>query len=80
MGHAKIAITLEESFLKQLDELVAQKKFVNRSKAIQEAVKEKIESMNQTRLARECEKLDPTQERMIAEEGMEYEVGEWPEY
>jgi hypothetical protein len=32
------------------------------------------------RLIRECKKLDPDVEQKIAEEGMSWEVKEWPEY
>lgn len=41
MNRAKIAITLDKSTLKTLDQLVAQHFFPNRSRAIREAVQEK---------------------------------------
>ena len=80
MGHAKIAITLDESTLHDLDKLVERRRFPNRSKAIQEAVEEKLERISHGRLARECAKLDPAFEKALAEEGLGEELGEWPEY
>jgi metal-responsive CopG/Arc/MetJ family transcriptional regulator len=80
MSTAKIAITIEEDVLGKLDRLVSSKVFPNRSKAIQEAIKEKLSRVNRSRLARECAKLDPTVEKAIAEEGFSREIEEWPEY
>ena len=80
MSVAKIAITLDESLLQKIDRLVRQKTFPNRSKAIQQAVVEKIVRYDRNRLARECAKLDPDYEQVIAEEGMSAEVDQWPEY
>ena len=80
MATNKIAITLEEETLKQLDRLVKKRAFPSRSRAIQEAMEEKLEKMNRNRLARECEKLDPAFEKALAEEGLSEELAEWPEY
>ena len=80
MSTAKIAITIEEETLGKLDRLVSSKVFPNRSKAIQEAIKEKLSRVNRSRLARECAKLDPVIEKAIAEEGFSQEIKEWPEY
>jgi len=80
MSTAKIAITIEEETLGKLDRLVSAKVFPNRSKAIQEAIKEKLSRVNKSRLARECAKLDPAVEQAIAEEGFSQEIDQWPEY
>ena len=80
MGTAKIAITLDETILSRLDSLVRKQVFANRSRAIQEAVAEKLERLDRTRLARECAKLDPAHEKALAEEGLAGELAEWPEY
>jgi metal-responsive CopG/Arc/MetJ family transcriptional regulator len=80
MSTAKIAITIEEDILGKLDRLVSSKVFPNRSKAIQEAIKEKLSRVNRSRLARECAKLDPIVERAMAGEGFTRENEEWPEY
>jgi metal-responsive CopG/Arc/MetJ family transcriptional regulator len=80
MAASKIAITLENDMLKRLDMLVKSNFFPNRSKAIQEAVAEKLSRMRKSRLAQECAKLDPDFERSLAEEGFTSELEEWPEY
>ena len=80
MATSKIAITIDDSLLKELDLLVKSKVFQNRSKAIQEAVAEKLKRLERVRLASECSKLDPEFERNIAEEGLSMEIAEWPEY
>ncbi|PKL20131.1 MAG: CopG family transcriptional regulator, partial [Spirochaetae bacterium HGW-Spirochaetae-4] len=51
-----------------------------RSRAIQEAVSEKLARLERSRLARECAKLDQGFEQAMAEEGMSIEVRQWPEY
>jgi metal-responsive CopG/Arc/MetJ family transcriptional regulator len=80
MAVAKIAISLEEDILVELDRLVRMHIFPNRSRAIQEAVKEKVTRLSANRLATECAKLDPKAEQALAEEGMSKEVASWPEY
>ena len=80
MATSKIAITMEDNLLKRLDNLVRSRTFPNRSRAIQEAVREKLTRIDKTRLARECSKLDPNYEQAVAEEGFAMELDEWPEY
>ena len=80
MGKAKIAITLDEAFIGELDRLVSEHVFQNRSQAIQEAVSEKIKRMKHSRLSIECAKLEPVFEKAMAEEGIAEDVSQWPEY
>jgi len=80
MSSSKIAITLNSELLSEVDALVKRRIFPNRSRAIQEAVKEKLARLNHSRLARECSKLDPEQEQALAEEGLREDLSEWPEY
>ncbi|MDR3556145.1 MAG: ribbon-helix-helix domain-containing protein [Syntrophobacteraceae bacterium] len=80
MASAKIAITMDEITLRRLDRLVKDRVFPNRSKAIQDAVEEKLQRLERNRLARECAKLDPNAEKAMAEEGMEEELERWPQY
>ena len=77
---AKIAITLDRETLRRLDQLVAQRRVPNRSRVIQIAVEEHLDHLERGRLARECAKLDPTEERALAEEGLGAELETWPEY
>jgi metal-responsive CopG/Arc/MetJ family transcriptional regulator len=80
MATTKIAITLDDKTVDRLDHLVKDRVFPNRSKAIQEAVQEKLERLERGRLARECAKLDPEFEKGLAEQGMSEELTQWPEY
>ena len=80
MATSKIAITIDDIMLKQLDMLVKSNYFPNRSKAIQEAIAEKLMKLEKSRLAQECAKLDSAFEQSMAEEGFSAEMEEWPEY
>ena len=80
MAASKIAITIDDNILKKVDLLVKSKLFPNRSKAIQEAVAEKVTQLEKNRLTLECEKLDPEYEQSLAEEGFSTDIEEWPEY
>jgi metal-responsive CopG/Arc/MetJ family transcriptional regulator len=80
MSTAKVAITMDEGLLKQVDRLVSTRVYPNRSRAIQDAVADKLRRMDRGRLARECAKLDRTFEQAMAEEGVGGEVDQWPEY
>jgi metal-responsive CopG/Arc/MetJ family transcriptional regulator len=80
MSTIKVAITIQDHLLDRLDRLVKARVFPNRSKAVQEAVEEKLARLDRNRLARECGKLNKKFERSMAEEGMGGEISEWPEY
>ncbi len=79
MPKMKIAITLDATLLRHVDSLVGVR-FKNRSQAIEACVSEKLEQWGKTRLARECEKLDPDEERKWADLGLAEDVESWPEY
>jgi len=79
MARAKVAISLDESTLKRLDQLVKKQMFPNRSQAIEAAVAEKLARLEKSRLAQECAKLDPAFEKALAEEGLSEDLAEWPE-
>ena len=80
MSKEKIAITLDERFVGELDRLVDKRVFRSRSQAIQEAVSEKLLRMRRTRLAEESAKLEPAYERTVADEGFTEDMQQWPEY
>lgn len=80
MGKEKIAISLEKEFVSELDRLVDERVFLNRSQAIQQAVSEKLLRLKRNRLSTECRKLRPVFEKVIAEEGIGEDVKQWPEY
>jgi len=76
MSTSKVAVSLEKKTLQQLDRLVKSRVFPSRSRAIQEALEEKLSRLKKTRLAEECARLDPKAEQAMAEEAL----AEWPEY
>jgi metal-responsive CopG/Arc/MetJ family transcriptional regulator len=80
MSVAKVTISIESDVLKQLDKLVKERVFSNRSQAVHSAVKEKIARLSKSRLARACELLDPAEEQALAEIGVSADLEEWPEY
>jgi len=79
MSRKKIAITLDSKLLSEVDALVKKRMFPSRSRAIQESVMEKLDRLNHSQLARECVKLNPKLEQILAEEGLEEDLSEWPE-
>ncbi len=80
MPKTKVAVTIDSEVLGELDALIAERRFPNRSQAIELAIAEKLERLARTRLAREAAKLDRTEEKALAEEGMDAEMASWPEY
>jgi metal-responsive CopG/Arc/MetJ family transcriptional regulator len=80
MSKEKIAITLDERFVGELDRLVDKHVFQSRSQAIQEAVSEKLLRMKRTRLAEESAKLEPSFERKMSDEGFTEDMQQWPQY
>jgi len=80
MGKEKIAITLDEDFIEELDRLINERVFRSRSQAIQEAVKEKLVKLKRIRLAEESAKLEPAIEKAFSEVGLAEDVAHWPEY
>ena len=80
MGKTKVAITLDADLLDRIDDLVARRQFQNRSQAIESALAEKLARVRRTRLARECAKLDPADEKVLAKEGLAGSSDSWPGY
>jgi len=80
MAKSKIAITLDDGIVGRIDTLVRQREYPSRSQAIEEAVREKLDRLERSRLAREVSRLDAAFERSLAEEGLSRDQVEWPEY
>lgn len=80
MSSAKIAVSLDPKVVTRLDRLVRAGMFPSRSKAIQDALQERLERLDRGRLARECGKLDKKAERAMAEEFLLAENEQWPAY
>jgi Arc/MetJ-type ribon-helix-helix transcriptional regulator len=78
MPAAKVAITLNEPLLREVDRWVAAGEFPNRSRAIQAALMSlRAERQRRTTLLGEIEKLNPAEERALAEERLAGEAP-WP--
>jgi len=79
MSTVKIAISMDEHFLQEVDRLVLNHVYPNRSKAIQDAIADKLARLRKTRLLRESRKLEVKEEQAAAEEWFSGEE-EWPEF
>jgi Arc/MetJ-type ribon-helix-helix transcriptional regulator len=80
MAKTKVAVTLDSDLLAEVDTLVQEDRYANRSQAIEAAVREQLIRVKRTRLADACAQLDPEAERALAEEGMGSDTDSWPEY
>jgi metal-responsive CopG/Arc/MetJ family transcriptional regulator len=80
MPKTKVAVTVDSQLLEELDEMISKRRFANRSQAIEAALAEKLGRLRRTRLADECAKLNPDEERGLAEEGLGQTLDQWPEY
>ncbi len=72
--------SLDSELIEQVDELVERRRFRNRSQAIEAALADKLQRLARTRLARECAKLNPREEKQLADEGLAEDLAAWPEY
>jgi Arc/MetJ-type ribon-helix-helix transcriptional regulator len=80
MAVTKVEISLDSDLLECLDRWVAEQLFPDRSRAVEEAVREKLERFAVTRLSPACAQLDQRNESDLAVEGLIVDAGEWPEY
>ena len=80
MPKTKVVVMLETRLLEELDSLIADARFPNRSQAIEAAVAEKLDRLRRGRLARESAKLEPKEEKALAEEGLGADLDARPEY
>lgn len=78
MATAKVAISLDRDLLKTVDGWVARKFYPNRSRAIQNALREKAERWKRSRLAHEAAKLNRKDEQALADESIDGEA--WQEF
>ena len=73
----KVAVSLDEETVREVDALVQQHAFPSRSRAIQEALAEKLIRLSRSRLAEQCKLLDPDEEKDMAEEFSPNELELW---
>jgi Arc/MetJ-type ribon-helix-helix transcriptional regulator len=80
MAAAKVAVTVDADLLREVDRWVEQGDFPNRSKAFQAALtKLAAEREQRSSLLAELAKIDPAEEKALAEEWLAEEV-DWPEF
>src|SRR5437667_8553735 len=77
---SKVALTLDTKLLQRVDELVERRRFRSRSQAVESALADKLQRLARTRLARESAKLNPREEKRLADEGLAEDFASWPEY
>jgi metal-responsive CopG/Arc/MetJ family transcriptional regulator len=80
MPKTKVSLTLDAELLERVDELVAKQRFRNRSQAVEAALADKVQRLARTRLASESAKLNPKEEKRLADEGLIDALDSWPEY
>ena len=80
MRCAKVMISIEERLLRRIDRLVGEGMFSSRSQAIQVSIVEKLDRLESGRLARVCARLEPRSEQAMADEGLDEDLEQWPEY
>ena len=79
MATTKVAISLDSKLLERLDRLVSQRVFRNRSQAVQDAIRDKLDRLAHCAWPR-CAKLDVGAEQELADKGLANDATEWPEY
>lgn len=80
MSTSKITISIDQTLLQQVDLLVKEHIFPNRSQAFQEALQAKLREIRRQRFDAECQKFDPQAEQTLADQGLSSEVDQWPIY
>ena len=75
MPTKSINITLDQEVLAQLDLLVADKRYANRSRMIEEAIKEKLQALDEEIIGEQAKLLNQEE----SEEWLEGELELWQE-
>lgn len=79
MSTAKVAITLRQETLREVDRWVKEGQFANRSRAIQCALAERVARHKRRRLVDQLARLGRKPEQALADEFLRGETP-WPEY
>ncbi len=80
MAKSKVAVTIDEQLLTEIDRWIQAGEFPNRSQAVQAGLtKLREERTRRSSLLAELAKLNPAEERALAEEWLAGEA-EWPAY
>ncbi len=79
MAAAKVAISMDEALLQEIDRRVSLGEYASRSQAIQAAVTQLLDGeRGKQQLLRELSKLDIAEEQNLADEWLPAE--QWPKY
>ena len=79
MATTKVAISIDEHLLREVDRWVTEGEFPSRSRAVQTALALLKERRADQAFLEELAKLDPAEERALADEFLTGETA-WPEY
>lgn len=77
---SKVAVSLDDALVRQVDLLVRDERYPSRSQAIEIAVAEHLVRLRRRRLADACALLDPDEEVALAEADLESDAASWPPY
>lgn len=80
MTIAKIAVSIDAKQLKKIDFYVKKHVFKTRSEAFRIAINHTLEALEHNRLARECDKLNVSEEQEMADFGLGEDLDVWPKY
>ena len=79
MSAAKVAISIDQTLLGEIDRRVSAGEYASRSQAIQRAVVQLLDvERGRHQLLRELSQLDVAEEKALADEGLAAE--QWPKY
>ncbi len=70
MVKKRIVVEIDSELLADIDELVDQQRFADRGEFVEEARLRQIGRLRRDRLTEACLRLDPAEERGLAEEGL----------
>jgi metal-responsive CopG/Arc/MetJ family transcriptional regulator len=76
----KVAVSIDDRLIREVDLLVRDERYANRSQAIEAAVADHLRRVQRRRLAEACALLDPAEEVALAEEGWGADARAWPPY
>lgn len=76
----KVAVSIDDRLIREVDLLVRDERYASRSQAIEAAVAEHLRRIRRRRLAEACAVLDPAEEVALAEEGLGADARAWPPY
>jgi metal-responsive CopG/Arc/MetJ family transcriptional regulator len=79
MSIAKIAVSIDNKQLEQIDFYVKNRKFKSRSQIFRLAISDVLEKLKHKRLSMECAKLDIHAEQEMADMGL-VDEDLWPKY